>query len=204
MPSNSVYTLVQHALSNFMQPVWRRFWLWLWFPFPKVWVCYASPCRWITCVNISVKVLQGWRWSVLPENLFSKPCITCQLACSPSTPSSLHYSSSHNSHCVNNCSMSTVSNPRGWEGFSTGGMAAACGKTGETGHVRHVTTPQRGAQSHLVTVSSLSSLLNHMLLWHSFSECTHCEAVSVSHLFVSLTSFSSSNYAVIVVIFPVG
>lgn len=134
---------------------------------------------------------------------FQKPSITCHLACSPSSPYSLHYSSSHNSRCVNNCSVSTVSNHQGWEGFSTGGMAAVCGKTGETGHVRHVTTPQRGARSHFVTVSSLPSLLNHMLLLHSFSECTHCEPVSVSHLFVSHTSFSSSNYAVIVVVFSV-
>lgn len=51
-----------------------------------------------------------------------------------------------------------------------GGMAAICGKTGETGHVRHVSMPQRGARSHLVTVSSLCSLLNHVLLLHSLSE----------------------------------
>ena len=70
-------------------------------------------------------------------------------------------------------------------------MAAVCGKTGETGHVRHVGTPRRGAGSHLVTVSSLCFLLNHMLLLHSFSECSHCELVSVSHLFGSRTSFSS-------------
>lgn len=123
-----------------------------------------------------------------------------------STPSFLHYSSSHNSRVmsnnsryVNNCSVCVcvASDHQGWEGFSTGGMAAVCGKTGETGHVRHVSTPQRGARSHLVTVSSLCSLLNHTLLLHSFSECTHCEPVSVSHLFVSHTSFSSWNcYAV--------
>ena len=60
-------------------------------------------------------------------------------------------------------------------------MADVCGKTGEAGHVRHDSTPRRGAGSHLVTVSQLSSLVSHMLLVHSVSECSHCEPVSVSH-----------------------
>lgn len=66
--------------------------------------------------------------------------------------------------------------------FSTGRTAAVCRKNSETGHVRLYSTPQRGAQSHLITVSSLWSLPNHMLLLQSFSQCTHCEIVSVNHL----------------------
>ena len=64
-------------------------------------------------------------------------------------------------------------------GFSAGGvrrgvqalfmMAAVCGRTGETGHVRHVSTPQRGAGSRSVTVSALCFLVNHMLWLCSFS-----------------------------------
>lgn len=40
-------------------------------------------------------------------------------------------------------------------------------------------------ESHLVTVSSFWSLLNHPLLLHSLSEATCCEIVSVNHLFLA-------------------
>lgn len=71
---------------------------------------------------------------------------------------------------------------KGWEGFSTGTTAAVCRKTGKTGHVRNSSTPWRGTESHLVTVSSFWSLLIHPLLFHSLAECTHSEIVSVNHL----------------------